>query len=658
LEEKFFPIGIHYEYPFGGMCKRPEWLPKGPEDWKQDLNEIKKTGFNIIRIRIGFDCNLDDVEKLLDMASKERLKVIFGFATFYVSDDFVQKYPDSRFVNADGSVFPEGVHDYRWQRACINHPVYLKMRNKLIEDCVKRFKDHETIYIWDVHNEPSIRHCYCPNTIKEFRNWLKKVYGDISSLNKDWGTSFEDFESVEPPRAPESSESMQKQWETWGEFTIANLKNFLQSGIDIIKKYDPDRPVTFNFVGMNMYRGGVDWWFGRELDMVTMSVYTSWGQHRAQIANIWHDFDLLRSITGKNPWIMEWQAGPNNGDPFYSGDDIRIETFNALGHGVKGIIFYRWEPLMNRIEPWVHCMVEPGNYETERRQKTREMIKELKSVEDVLLRGVPPKGDVAIYMPRFAVATILDIKQTRNSSVGYHALLNDLGYEVEFITDHFKRSEDYKLVIIPAIVRLKQSEIREINAYLENGGNVIFEPTLNDVKSCAAELEWLGLKPTEIDSPIYFLVGWELRNSKNEFVCWAFHKRAIIEEPDESMVEYRFYDGKPAILRISRGGNLIVTMFPFGWTYLTCRLKGLRSIFKQWLTGVEPAVHVNVSENVRPLIKAKVLKTKEHALLLVTSKATSKVKATIKVKGYKEIRTVLQPFTAEKYLLKKRKSNN
>jgi len=73
---------------------------------------------------------------------------------------------------------------------------------------------------------------------------------------------------------------------------------------------------------------------------------------------------------------------------------------------------------------------------------------------------------------------------------------------------------------------------------------------------------------------------------------------------------------------------------------------------------VEPAVHVNVSENVRPLIKAKVLKTKEHALLLVTSKATSKVKVTIKVKGYKEIRTVLQPFTAEKYLLKKRKSNN
>ena len=27
-ERRNLSIGIHYEYPFGGMAKRPEWLPR------------------------------------------------------------------------------------------------------------------------------------------------------------------------------------------------------------------------------------------------------------------------------------------------------------------------------------------------------------------------------------------------------------------------------------------------------------------------------------------------------------------------------------------------------------------------------------------------------------------------------------------------------
>ena len=646
-----YPIGVHYEYPFGGMCDRPEWLPKGPEDWKKDLREIRKTGFNIIRIRIGFDCDLDDVERLLDMALKEQLRVIFGFATFYVNDKFVQEYPDSRFVNADGTIFPEGTHDYRWQRACINHPKYLEIRNKIVEDCVKRFKNHKAVAIWDIHNEPSIRHCYCPNTINQFRKWLTGVYEDIDSLNKEWDTGFKDFASVEPPKKPD--EPRRRQWDTWGEFTVSNLTNFLQSGIDIIKKYDRDRPVTFNFVGLSMYHGGVDWWYGRRLDMVTISMYPSWGQHRGQTAYVWHDLDLLKSITGKNPWIMEWQAGPNNGDPFYSGEDIRIETFNAFGHGVKGIVFYRWEPLMNRIEPWVHHIVEPGNYETERRETIHHTIGEMEAMEDVLVYGMPPKADIAIYMPRTAVATSLDVNQTRNSSTGYHALFNDLGYEVEFIADHFKRDDDHKLVIVPAIQGLKQTEIEEISGYLEKGGNMVFEPSLNNTATCAAGLDWLGLTPTSIDAPIYFLVGWELKNPENEFVSWAFHRRVLLKEHPKGVVDYRFFDNQPAIFRMNRGGNLIVTTFPFGWTYLTGRLKGLRTISKQWLTDVEPSVSLAVPEDFRPLVKAKVLKTEDRGLLLVTSKATSKLGITAKVKGYRAVRTAMQPFTAKAFELQK-----
>ena len=48
-------IGTHYEYPFGGMAVRPEWLPAGEADWRRDLVMIKDTGFDSVRIRIGLD---------------------------------------------------------------------------------------------------------------------------------------------------------------------------------------------------------------------------------------------------------------------------------------------------------------------------------------------------------------------------------------------------------------------------------------------------------------------------------------------------------------------------------------------------------------------------------------------------------------------------
>ena len=29
-------LGVHYEYPFGGMAQREKWLPRGPADWRRN----------------------------------------------------------------------------------------------------------------------------------------------------------------------------------------------------------------------------------------------------------------------------------------------------------------------------------------------------------------------------------------------------------------------------------------------------------------------------------------------------------------------------------------------------------------------------------------------------------------------------------------------
>jgi len=77
---------------------------KSTDDWKRDLRAIRETGYDIFRIRVGFDSKLEEVTQLLDIAHKLDLRVHYGFATFYAPDWFTQKYPDARVITARGEI--------------------------------------------------------------------------------------------------------------------------------------------------------------------------------------------------------------------------------------------------------------------------------------------------------------------------------------------------------------------------------------------------------------------------------------------------------------------------------------------------------------------------------------------------------------------------
>ncbi len=251
-------IGTHYEYPFGGMASRPEWLPNGPADWRRDLAMIKDTGFDSIRIRIGFDSSLDEVAQLLDLCRELDLGVFFGFATFYVHDRFLAEFPDAKVVDRAGNAYPVDEHDYRWQRACIDHPEYRRRRDALVQACAARFGGHPAVIAWDIHNEPSAgpgdHPCYCRHTVAKYRRDLAARLGAIEEVNRRWGTAFAAFDAVEPPR--DAATSPDSFWRDWREFIARNLSEFLLSGIGIIKARVPSARASFNFTLRLPHRRG------------------------------------------------------------------------------------------------------------------------------------------------------------------------------------------------------------------------------------------------------------------------------------------------------------------------------------------------------------------------------------------------------------------
>ena len=269
-------IGIHYEYPFGGMATRPEWLPQGEEDWRRDLEMIKETGFDSIRIRIGLDSSLDEVGRLLDICQELELGVLFGFATFYVNNSFIEEFTDAKVVDRQGVAYPLHEHDFRWQRACINHPEYRRQRDQLLADCATRFASHPAVINWDVHNEPSIgpgdHSCYNPHTVSKYRTDLAARFTSISEVNERWRTSFEDFEDVEPPTEVEIDPS--SFWRDWREFIANNLNEFLLDGIRIVKQHAPGVRASFNYTNpFGIQSSGQDWWILPQLDYASSSHY-------------------------------------------------------------------------------------------------------------------------------------------------------------------------------------------------------------------------------------------------------------------------------------------------------------------------------------------------------------------------------------------------
>ncbi len=116
---------------------------------------IKDTGFNLIRIRVGLDSDIDDIATLLDICQELGIKVEFGSAMFCVSNEFVTEYPDAKMIMADGEEIPPDELDYRWPRACIHHPEFRRQREDSLDACARQFKTHPAVIAWDVHNEPS-----------------------------------------------------------------------------------------------------------------------------------------------------------------------------------------------------------------------------------------------------------------------------------------------------------------------------------------------------------------------------------------------------------------------------------------------------------------------------------------------------------------------
>lgn len=635
-------IGTHYEYPFGGMATRPEWLPQGEQDWRRDLEMIKETGFDSIRIRIGLDSSVDEVGQLLDICHELGLGVLFGFATFYVHDDFIEAFPDAKVIDRKGVAYPVHKYDYRWQRACINHPEYRRRRNHLVEACITRFQHHPSIIDWDIHNEPSVgpgdHACYCEHTVARYQQDLATRFDSIAEVNRRWDTAFGDFSEVEPPRATDADPA--SFWRDWREFMARNLNEFLVEGMRIIQQHAPHVRVSFNYT--NPYaieHNAQDWWLLPQLDYASSSHY--WGSSPRTAALAGSRIALLKALAPEaEVWLTETQGGPfeHAGGLLWRGIDIDAEVNQIFSHASAALYFYRWEPLMAGPEPWINGMVDADTYDTERRLTTKRVIAELRPYADLIAAGRNVRPRIGIYLTREMVwsANARSVPLS-DMVVGLYGLFLDMGYEVTFVPHTFSADCDLDVVAVPYALPLSAAEQQAMQTYMERGGRVIAELPMTNLEDCQSVGKWMGLNCAEWIRPIYFLVsGWSMNDSAGRFGGFAFHDRVLLDGYEGSPVATYRDNGAPALIAAGPGGRLLIPTFALGRSYMSSLHRGVRRLLKQWLPAdLAPDMEIEgMPDEYRSLIEARMVESERGNLLFVINRSGYDWEVKVSPRGY------------------------
>jgi hypothetical protein len=311
---------------------------------------------------------------------------------------------------------------------------------------------------------------WSPNALNEFRAWLEREYGTLGALNKEWQTSFTDWNSVVPYTTDEARKSRNfAPWADHRTFMEITFARAYQTAREAAIEGDPDAHIAVSGTQATNAYDGADW---SRLDRV---------------------IDDFLSYDGGNQWDMHRSfAKPNAMIGFWTG-------YGSHGLAVQNAI---WTAAThNVLHPnifWMYSFLNPDmTYSASARDMGRAFSSlRFEGVGKLLMESKRQPDGVALYysMPSIHAASILGYHQRSSDDDdeapdkgrlsfpanrdGWVRTIKDLGLQFDFVSseDVAKNpisNEQYKVLILPLALALSDEEIQHIQEFVVRGGVVI-----------------------------------------------------------------------------------------------------------------------------------------------------------------------------------------
>ena len=509
-----FPLGAH-------LSREPR---PSLDELKRDMDLLKAGGFNLVKIQEhwAYDepeegkCDFSRSAELIEHAAKLDLGAYLGLTCEHAPGWLWKKHPDCRMVGHDGvPVAYEAQYTLPADGKpgpCFDHPGAIEDMARFIGELVRALGKYENIVVWNTWQEIGYwsenlvgkRVCYCANTVAFFREYLRRKYKELGTLNSAWGTRYADWEAIKPVSTAGGRDGLPPE-KDWNQF-MNNVQpaRVLRRRSEVIGRLDPLKRPVFAHRSAPTIGSGSDWGIARCQDFFGSSAYPAWGSGHgwddwkrdkqparkdALLAEAWDGvalkFDHVRSASQPKAavWAAEFQGGPVSTGLHLgrvpSASDIRRWMLSAVGSGVTGISFWVVRAEIAAPEMNGFSLLDSAGTSTARFEEAVRVGAALNRHPDLFGKNTWSGAPVAILVDESNWSfcrTIPDASDHLSYSTrGWHRMLWDAGIPADFVRAADLDPFRHKAVVHPFPLSVSEETVAKLKAYVEGGGNLVSE---------------------------------------------------------------------------------------------------------------------------------------------------------------------------------------
>ena len=493
-----------------GAAYYAEYQPTDRMD--EDLDLMQAAGFTVIRVgesvwstwepRDG-EFDLEWLLPVLDGAQERGIGVILGTPTYAIPPWLQVKHPELAGQRATGVPVPWGSR----QEVDYSQPLFRRYAERIIRAVVSRYATHPAVIGFQVDNEPGMIAFHNPLAFEEFVERLKRHYGDVETLNRDWGLTYWSHRIAEWTElwVPDGNQLPQYDL-AWRRYQADLTTEFIAWQASIVREYssteqfvmtclqyprpsqhDVELTAALDVTAANPYYGMQDHLaFDKDLPPITPWSSTGvWGLMR-QADRAWASKQERFLVTETNAQSI---SGAEQNYPGYPGQ-LRLAALALISRGAAMIEYWQWQTLNYGTETYWGGVLphsqRPGRVYREV-SEIGTLLKDLGGAVD----GFVPDADITLvysneskwafeYTPPLHAATGLP-ERTAYSTIfdAFHRGVIEGGAQArivhasQFGTDPNAFAVRHPVLVVPALYIITDHELAFLRDYATAGGHLV-----------------------------------------------------------------------------------------------------------------------------------------------------------------------------------------
>jgi Beta-galactosidase/Beta-galactosidase trimerisation domain len=433
---------------------------------------------------------------------------------------------------------------------CLNDPSYRELIRKELKQLVEPWVPFSPLSYY-VYEEPSLTCyvdeldlCFSDHTMRAMRGWLRAEYGSLDSLNRQWGTSFDNWGDVIPDDTYEAQQ--RGNYASWADHRVFMEKSYAENFefvLGELRKTDPGGILLNSGTQESAPHNGCDY---SRINQFTRHLNAYDGGNQ---------FDFHRNF---NPEV-KISSGAGYG---MLGRNVLYDFYRNLFKGANGgaYIFWQYSTLDADL-----TLCQSG-------KDIAEGFRELRGegIGKLVSSGAPENNRIAIHYsyPSIHGSWIVDGKiedhvvsdstsathrRFNANRDGWVKILRDSGLQFDFIaySDVEKGSliaKGYRTFILPMSMALSDKELAAIREFAQSGGTVIADALagvmdehcrFRDQRGLA---DLFGIAPAKSNRDAIAA----MKGEPNVKLVGA--RAMLTEEGRPSLIENRFGEGRAYLL--------------------------------------------------------------------------------------------------------------